>query len=127
MARRKQARVTCNTYCRLVPGDVVELLYDQQGRFAYKVRLADSDGGGRQPQASGADPSSPFATVVTHDPFGRPLMARPRLFSPRRPPARGVVLGTSLLPRSSRPLPLLLPLNLSPPHSFTPSLPRLCS
>jgi len=40
IARRKQARVTCNTFCRLVPGDVVELLYDQQGRYAYKVRNA---------------------------------------------------------------------------------------
>lgn len=26
------------TYCRLVPGDVIELLYDQQGRYAFKVR-----------------------------------------------------------------------------------------
>lgn len=38
MGRRKQARVMSNTYCRLLPGDVVELLYDQQGRYAYKVR-----------------------------------------------------------------------------------------
>jgi hypothetical protein len=38
IALRKQARVTSNTYCRLVPGDIVELLYDQQGRYAYKVR-----------------------------------------------------------------------------------------
>ena len=37
IARRKQARVTNSTYCRLVPGDVVELLYDQQGKYAFKV------------------------------------------------------------------------------------------
>jgi hypothetical protein len=40
VGRRKQARVMSSTYCRLLPGDVVELLYDQQGRFAYKVRGA---------------------------------------------------------------------------------------
>lgn len=38
IGRRKQARVMSQTYCRLLPGDVVELLYDQQGRYAYKVR-----------------------------------------------------------------------------------------
>jgi hypothetical protein len=38
IGRRKQARVTSLTYCRLVPGDIVELLYDQQGRYAFKVR-----------------------------------------------------------------------------------------
>lgn len=37
--RRKQARVTSNTYCRLVPGDIIELLYDQQGKYAFKVRV----------------------------------------------------------------------------------------
>lgn len=44
IGRRKQARVTSNTYCRLVPGDVVELLYDQQGRYAYQLIEASIDG-----------------------------------------------------------------------------------
>ena len=38
--RRKQARVASDTYCRLVPGDIIELLYDQQGQYAYKVRMS---------------------------------------------------------------------------------------
>jgi hypothetical protein len=46
IGRRKQARVMSNTYCRLLPGDVVELLYDQQGRYAYKVSGGGGGGGG---------------------------------------------------------------------------------
>jgi hypothetical protein len=44
ISRRKQARVTNSTYCRLVPGDVVELLYDQQGRYAFKLIETSPDG-----------------------------------------------------------------------------------
>jgi hypothetical protein len=40
MTRRKQARVMKDYYCRLVPGDIIELLYDQQGRYAFRVRLS---------------------------------------------------------------------------------------
>jgi F-box-like/Leucine Rich repeat len=37
LTRRKQARVSSKTFCRLVDGDVIELLYDQQGRYAFKL------------------------------------------------------------------------------------------
>ena len=37
MARRNQVRIVKGSYCRLVPGDIVEMLYDQQGRYAFRV------------------------------------------------------------------------------------------
>ena len=40
MARRNQVRIVKNAYCRLVPGDIVEMLYDQQGRYAFRVSRA---------------------------------------------------------------------------------------
>ena len=43
-SRRKQARVEHRTYCRLVPGDVVEMLYDQQGQYAFLLVEASPDG-----------------------------------------------------------------------------------
>lgn len=36
--RKKQARVTQERFCRLEPEDVVELLHDHQGKYAFRVR-----------------------------------------------------------------------------------------
>lgn len=36
-ARQRQARVAKERYCRMVPGDVLELLHDHQGRYAFKL------------------------------------------------------------------------------------------
>ena len=40
MTRMKQARISSMFYCRLVPGDIIELLFDHVARFAFRVRCA---------------------------------------------------------------------------------------
>ena len=37
IVRQKQARIQSLFYCRLVPGDIVELLFDHAARFAFRV------------------------------------------------------------------------------------------
>jgi hypothetical protein len=37
MAREKQARIVSKCYCRLVPGDIIELLHDHAAQFAFRV------------------------------------------------------------------------------------------
>ena len=39
ISRKRQARVSTKMSCRILPGDIVELLYDEQGKFAFKVSV----------------------------------------------------------------------------------------
>ncbi len=73
MTRMKQARISSMYYCRLVPGDIIELLFDHVARFAFRVRSSPS-----APMA-GWVPVTPTPTCRglscsafnTHMPWGR--------------------------------------------------------
>ncbi len=39
VSRRQQVRLTAHHYVRVVPGDIIELLYDQPAQFAFRVSL----------------------------------------------------------------------------------------
>jgi hypothetical protein len=92
--RRKQARVASNTYCRLVPGDIIELLYDQQGQYAFKVRQAVKRGWGwsvRRAIHSFSVLSPPPPQLLETTPNGMPLLHATELVtsvSAYVPPAR---------------------------------------
>jgi hypothetical protein len=44
-SRRKQARILRDVECRIVPGDIIELLYDTPGCFAFELIEVASDSG----------------------------------------------------------------------------------
>lgn len=75
--RRKQARVASSTYCRLVPGDIIELLYDQQGQYAYKVSGRASFRAPTTHDGHTSPPSSPQLIEATRD--GQPMLRRTAL------------------------------------------------